>query len=483
MWLALAALTAICAIVGQMLYESRGELARSAMRDARNIASAVSQDISRNIELLDLSLQALRDGVVDPEVMALRPSLQRAVLFDRALGAKDIGTVFYLNDEGRIVAESGADSPRNRRLGDRDFFHVHVHDGTVGLFISRPFLSPFDDEWSLALSRRVERPDGSFGGVVVAIIKLAYFDTVFSRLELGRRGAMSLLRSDGTLLMHRPLDESDIGRILDPHVLHDTIEASRSGPIEAVSKLDGIRRIVSLQAVADLPLIQEVGVAADEVYAPWWRKLAITTFALTLLCSTILALVAYLQVELRRRARAEAAFATLAATDKLTGLPNRRQFDAVLAAEWRRCTRKDQALALLMIDVDEFKAYNDCYGHLGGDSALAAIGLCLSQALIRGGDFVARFGGEEFAVILPQESSFGATLVAERIRRLVADLHQPHAASARGFVSVSIGVACLSPRAGQSPDDLIAAADQALYEAKAGGRDRWVVREPNRAAA
>ena len=192
MWLALAAVMAICVIVGQMLYEARGELTRSASTNARNIAAAVAQDIDRNVELLDLSLQALRDGVRSPDVMALPLGLRRTALFDRAITAKDVGTVFFLNDEGRIVIESGAEQPRQHGFGDRDFFHVHVHDAGVGLFVSRPFLSPFDDEWSLALSRRVDNPDGSFGGVVVAVIRLAYFETLFSRLELGRNGVIAL---------------------------------------------------------------------------------------------------------------------------------------------------------------------------------------------------------------------------------------------------------------------------------------------------
>ena len=483
MWLAVVSLTSICGIVGQMLYEARGELTIHAWTETRNIAEAIAQDVGRNMELLDLSLQALRDGVGDPRVMALEPQLRRAVLFDRAVTAKDLGTVFYLDDEARIVVESGAEPARSRRFGNSDFFHVHVHDGDRGLFISRPFLSPFDDEWSIALSRRVDRPGGNFGGAVVAIIKLAYFEKLFARIELGRNGTMALMRQDGTLLMRRPLDERDIGRVLDAAQLRAYVQASAAGPVEAVSKLDGVRRLLYVQPVADLPLVQVVGLAMDDLYAPWRYKLEVTAAALFVLCGTILGLVAFLQVELGRRARAEAAFASLAATDKLTGLPNRRRFDEILEQEWRRCGRAAQPLSMLMIDVDQFKAYNDAYGHLGGDAVLSAIGLCLDEALRRGGDFAARYGGEEFVVILPEQTADDAAVLAERIRTLVADLRQPHAASFKGIVSVSIGIACLRPQAAQGPSDLIEAADGALYAAKAGGRDRAVTWGPQLKAA
>ena len=483
MWIALAAVSAICLIVGQMLYEARGELTNSAGTDARNIAAAVAQDVDRNFELLDLSLQALRDGVRDPRITALPADVRRVALFDRAVTATDVGTVFFLDPDGRIVIQSGEAPPPQRRFGDRDFFHVHVHDAGVGLFVSRPFLSPFDDAWSVAISRRVDGADGGFGGVVVAIIKLAYFETLFSRLELGRNGMMALMRVDATLLMRRPLDERDIGRVLDSKMLQANVEASRAGPVTLTSKLDGLSRLMQFHPIGKLPLVQVVGLSAREIYGPWWRKLAITVTTLAVLCGTILGLVGHLQVEVRRRASAEAAFAELAATDKLTGLPNRRRFDELLDTEWRRCGRNRQGLALLMIDVDNFKSYNDTYGHLGGDAVLAAIGSCLKQSLHRAGDSVARFGGEEFAVLLPDETGAGGSIVAERIRRTVAELKVPHVGSATGVVSVSIGVVCRQPQPTVQPDELVAAADLALYQAKAAGRNRCVLRTLDQAAA
>ena len=478
LWLlgiAVASLTAICAIVGLMLYASRLDIARDAQIDAGNLLEAVSQDEERNIELLDLSLKAVRDGVRDRDVMALPPKLRREILFDRAATAKDVEALLVLDQDGRVVIDSTANPPRPARFGDRDFFRAHSHRADTELFISRPFLSPFDGEWSVALSRRVDAEDGSFAGVAVAMMKLGYWDKLFSKLDLGANGTMALFRLDGTLFMRHPLDEHDVGRVRDPHLLFPALEKNHRGTYEGSSKSDGIRRIFFYRQVGDLPLVQSVGFAVDDLYAPWWRKTAVTVAALVLLCATILSLLALLQAELRRRSAAEAAFAQLAATDKLTGLPNRRKFDEVLEAEWRRAGRSETMLALLLIDVDHFKAYNDDCGHLGGDAVLAALGLCLRDALKRPSDFAARYGGEEFVVLLPDTDARGALKVAEMIRMNVTNLGQPHCATTEGHVTVSVGFAAMVPRSGQPASELVTAADEALYRAKDSGRNRAVL--------
>ena len=472
---AIASVTAICGIVCVTLYASRLEIASSAQTAASNISEAVAQDENRNIELLDLSLQAVGDGVRDAEVMALPPKLQHQILFDRAATAKDLGALLFLNDEGRIVVDSESDRPRPQKFGDSDFFRVHAHQSNRGLFISRPFLSPFDGDWTIALSRRVDRSDGSFAGVVVGMMKLAYFDTLFRKLNLGSNGAMTLMGMDGTVLMRQPLNEHDLGRVLDIQKLASVLKTAGQESYEAVSRFDGVRRMFHAQRVGELPLVQIVGFAVDDLYAPWWRRATVTVTALSLLCATILGLVAFLQIELRRRSEAEAAYAQLAATDKLTGLPNRRRFDEVLEAEWRRASRSEEMLALLLVDVDHFKAYNDTYGHLGGDAVLAGVGLCLLGALERPGDFAGRYGGEEFVVLLPNTDAHGAVKVAERIRNDVADLREPHLATAEGCVTVSIGIAAMMPRSDLPAADLMTAADLALYRAKNDGRNRAVL--------
>jgi diguanylate cyclase (GGDEF)-like protein len=162
----------------------------------------------------------------------------------------------------------------------------------------------------------------------------------------------------------------------------------------------------------------------------------------------------------------------LANRDGLTGIHNRRRFDERLRSELSRCQRSRQPLSLLLIDVDLFKQFNDIYGHLDGDACLREIATAISRAVMRPGDLAARFGGEEFAVILPETDAIGASRVAELIRRAIVDASIPHSASEPGVVTVSIGQATHWPHRMSTIADVIAAADQALYAAKAGGRNR-----------
>lgn len=168
---------------------------------------------------------------------------------------------------------------------------------------------------------------------------------------------------------------------------------------------------------------------------------------------------------------AQIALEQLATRDGLTGLANRRCFDDTLHAEWARALRQKQPLSLLMVDVDNFKAYNDANGHLGGDECLKRIASAVASEM-RANDLVARYGGEEFAVILPNQSLKGAAIVAERIRCRVERLQVPNPHAAAGHVTVSIGAATAIASPDTTPSQLVGIADAALYRAKHMGRNR-----------
>lgn len=161
----------------------------------------------------------------------------------------------------------------------------------------------------------------------------------------------------------------------------------------------------------------------------------------------------------------------ISTSDALTGIANRRVFDESIASEWRRARRHASPLALLMCDVDHFKHYNDTYGHRAGDECLRQVAAVLDRHAERASDIAARYGGEEFAVILPETTLEGALIVAERICESIADLAIPHAASSRGTITLSIGIAVTTPASENLPDELILAADRALYRAKDEGRN------------
>src|SRR6202012_542434 len=173
--------------------------------------------------------------------------------------------------------------------------------------------------------------------------------------------------------------------------------------------------------------------------------------------------------------RAEAALKTLAASDGLTGLANRRSFDQTLVAEWARAERTKKPLSLALVDVDHFKLYNDLHGHQKGDECLRAVASILGETTLRPADLSARYGGEEFAVVMPETDQKAAVKVAERLRSTLTKLQLNHGAAGAGaWVTVSIGLATRVPDETVQADWLLTKADEALYAAKHAGPNRVV---------
>jgi diguanylate cyclase (GGDEF)-like protein len=232
----------------------------------------------------------------------------------------------------------------------------------------------------------------------------------------------------------------------------------------------------------------------SELVGPWavlFLGLAATTLSYFLIDSLRRvearshALATRMTSALRRRERelemANAELERLARTDALTGLANRRVFDERLLEEIARAGRNRAPLCLLLLDVDHFKAYNDTYGHQGGDECLRRIGESLRGTVRRAGEVVARYGGEEMALLLPASDERAGTVVAERVRAAVEQLAIPHEKNSHQLVTISLGVACFHPGGARdasaaglaaAASTLIAQADAALYRAKGGGRNR-----------
>lgn len=166
---------------------------------------------------------------------------------------------------------------------------------------------------------------------------------------------------------------------------------------------------------------------------------------------------------------------TIATIDFLTQVANRRRFEEYLDIEWRRMAREKQPLSLILVDVDFFKSYNDTYGHQAGDRCLKEIARVIFDIVQRPADLVARYGGEEFAVILSNTDTLGTAHIAQRICFAVRQLAIPHQKSqVSSYVTLSAGLATVIPISNSSFQEIIAAADKALYQAKATGRDRFV---------
>jgi diguanylate cyclase (GGDEF)-like protein len=164
---------------------------------------------------------------------------------------------------------------------------------------------------------------------------------------------------------------------------------------------------------------------------------------------------------------------SLSYVDALTSVANRRRFDEMLETEWQRAIRQSHAVALVLVDIDSFKAFNDGYGHQRGDDCLRRVARGLDDALLRAGDLVGRYGGEEFGIVLPATDLAGAVLLAEQLRARIEALRIEHRASGVApVVTISCGVAAMAPRSGDEPRELVHRADLALYRAKQNGRNR-----------
>lgn len=175
-------------------------------------------------------------------------------------------------------------------------------------------------------------------------------------------------------------------------------------------------------------------------------------------------------IELKRRGDM---LERLAILDGLTGIPNRRRFDQVLHYEWERSVRYGHTFSLILMDIDHFKLYNDHYGHAEGDACLRTVAGAISRAMPRTVDLAARYGGEEFACILPETGGEGGKVVANRILEAVRDLKIPHAKSKTAdYVTLSIGIASVTPSIQEKFVDLVEVADKALYQSKHNGRNQ-----------
>ncbi|PRF40632.1 diguanylate cyclase [Burkholderia multivorans] len=470
------ALMGLCIL---QLFQSRQDALDRARETSRNLALVAERDITRNVELYNLSLEAVLQGLRRPDVMAASPALRRGVLFDHAMTAQYLGSMLVLDAQGNIALDSQNDVPRHGNFSDRKYFTVHRDRADVGLYVSDPFASRLRGGTpSIVLSRRVSNPDGSFAGVALIAINLEYFHKLFAGLALGPHGSISLIGTDGIMVMRQPYELNTIGRDISQAATFRRFRSAPEGSFLERSSIDGVRRLYYFKTLPNLPLIVMVAEAEQDIYAAWHRR-ALTIGALVATFgAAFIALSVLLGAQLRRRMRAESELILLARTDGLTGLNNRRSFGEVLDREWRRARRVRSVFSMLFVDVDRFKAYNDTYGHQAGDDALAAVARCIGENIRRPADVAARYGGEEFVVLLPDTAENGAAQIAERIRIAINELGLEHVGSEFGRVTASIGLASWKPDQDVEPDAIIKAADEALYYAKATGRNKVTQFEP-----
>ncbi|GFM68359.1 diguanylate cyclase [Pseudomonas cichorii] len=464
---------AILIIVAFLLARERADATSSAARTASNIVQLINADVLRNAELYDTSLQGILKSWKRPDLMGISAELRQLVLFDRSTIAPFKGDMVLLDNTGKIIADSLSVTPRNDNFSDRAYFQNHLKNPSLGLHVSGPFKTRSGNpDWCISLSRRLSGPNGEFEGVASGVIRLIYFKQLFKSQVLEKGSSISLITAQGTMLVRYPdIEGQDLtGKDYSASENFKRIVQEGTGSFTAMSSQLNAMRFYTFSRVGDLQLIVVIGQAEEEVYAVWRRNAWLVGSATGVLCIGIVWLTLLLCRELRRRHMAEDKLASLAATDGLTGLANRRQLDDALDIEWARALRSGKPLSLLMIDVDHFKAFNERHGHQGGDEALRKVAYTLSRNIRRPGDIAARYGGEEFVVVLPETDLQGAMVLAESIRLAVEAI--PPFTDDTQSITVSIGVASQIVQQNSKLKALFGLADKALYQAKNNGRNR-----------
>lgn len=480
----------ICAICGlQFAYRSSARQTQldESRRATVNIARATAEHAERTMDIV----ASVLFGVVErAEVDGTGPSnfpRLHALLKARVAHTQGLLGIFVYDEKGRWVITSLDQVDPNANNADRPYFKYHQTHADRGLHIGAPVRSRSSGLWILPVSRRINHPDGSFAGVVLATVRTDYFQQYYNGFDIGKAGGIFVALDDGTLIARRPMLTNVIGSSLKGGAVFTLLDqGSDSGTAMRVALVDKVERLYSYRRVRGYPLVIAASLAKEEIFAQWWIDTWRQCGALALLLATLgwlgarlfrqISLRDRLEVELRNsRVALEESVGKLeliATTDALTGLKNRRYLNERLESELARAARDGLPVALIMLDVDFFKRYNDTYGHPAGDACLKLVSDVVGRAAQRGADVAARFGGEEFVVFLANTELDGARAVAEGICAAVRALNEPHRGSDFGIVTVSAGVVASVPVPGGGSGPLIEAADAALYDAKHHGRNR-----------
>jgi diguanylate cyclase (GGDEF)-like protein/PAS domain S-box-containing protein len=332
---------------------------------AHNLVSAVGRDISRNSEIIDLTLQKLIHRIQQPDFAERDPVLQRQLLLDQVATARYFSAIGVTDANAKVLYHSRATDPSAIEIGGFEYFTVHRDRPDASLFISLPIKSRHGYGWALVFSRRLSNHDGSFAGIAYVALSLDYFTDLFERMELGQGGSMTLLRADGRLLARVPESEKGLGTNVRNAGIYHHFPQKRSGSFEVTSPFDGVRRLVTYTQVGHFPLTVSVGRSLESIYANW-RHRAITIGSIVLvLTGAMIALALNVRRQMQRRyvAHQEA-------------LRNEALFRGAV---------KGAGISTALLDLDERvitinRAYTDMFGYTKDD----AVGLSPRQFAFRG---------------------------------------------------------------------------------------------------
>lgn len=440
------------------------------------------------------------------------------------------------DENGNLVFSSQVPF-RPSNVKDREHFLVHKNVDSGQLFISKPMLGRSSGKWSIQMTRRVNKPDGSFGGVVVVSVDPYYFAEFYKQVDLGKNSSITLIGRDGIVRARQSGQNVDIGQDLSKSVLTEKLKISDTGYYSAVSPIDGIKRIYNYRKLSDYPFVVSVGVDEGEILQSVDQRIVVYYLVAGMVTSVVIGFIIILlsvtarrkdaeealrhahdDLELKIEQRTQELFAAneeltamneelaavneefqnvnqemeeeiterkraeeqltkktediwhMAYFDVLTSLPNRAHLNKWLNEEMEKTRRGEASGAVLFIDLDDLKMVNDTFGHTCGDEIIIMAG---SRIIAEAGNkaFVARIGGDEFIVVLPDISDHKQiTTIADRIVRALGKEHE--AFGTCFHISASIGIA-IYPSDGDTGEEIFKNADNAMYAAKKTGKSCW----------
>jgi diguanylate cyclase (GGDEF)-like protein len=458
-------------LVAVSIDASRGRHEEQEALDAWGMARVLESDVEGIFSEASLVLltvgdaweRHLRGQLTRREVNALAQQARAAV--------PDVDMILLADAEGLVVAGTHAIADSPVSVADRAYFRRLRELAAPEPAVDGPLVERLTGREVVVFARRARGPDADFGGAVIAAVATERLVRTLGDAKIGPRGEVVLYGENLQVLARYPPlpgaprdvegePPADLRRLRE--------SGEQSASFQYLSPFDGVPRRVSYRRVDRFPAVLIVAYAPEDYLSHWRRDAAATLVVACILAAVAVGAGAMVHIAWRRQQAYAERLTLIARTDELTGLPNRRAFFEAAEAERARAVRYRSQMAVLMLDIDNFKLVNDTHGHRAGDLVLMHLGETFGVVL-REIDVLGRVGGEEFAILLPETGLASAAEVAGRLRAAVEAASVPRPEGTPLRITISIGVACL--QGDENLDTLVSRADTALYQAKRDGRN------------